>query len=100
MAWFFVAKAQFLTGKYLEVLRSLRKAESVGYITAATAELAGDVTYILKLHDEAAISYRKALRRTAGSAGLEKKIALADSKAREIALDWPRPCETPVEMAP
>ena len=94
MAWFFVAKAQFLTGKYLEVLRSLRKAESVGYITAATAELAGDVTYILKLHDEAAISYRKALRRTAGSA-VPEKIALADSKAREIAPDWPRLCETP-----
>jgi glycosyltransferase involved in cell wall biosynthesis len=100
VAWFFLAKAQFRVGKYWEVLRSLREAESAGYIAAAAAELAGDVNYILEHYDDAAVSYSWALRRTGGSAALETKVNLAKSRADKVTSDPRGLREAHVETAP
>lgn len=85
VAWFFAAKAQFALGQYPAALRSLRKAESCGHTTAATAELIGDTNYNLGHYEASAEAYRRACKRDPASASLESKRGLAEARSGNAA---------------
>ena len=82
VAWFFAGVAQLRLGQAREALQCLKRAESCGRTSAASAELRGDAHYELGEFALAAECYREALRGDAGTALLEEQAGAGAGAVR------------------
>ena len=89
LAWFFSGVCHFRLGEFPAALNCFHRAEALGHLSAAVAEILGDTFYNLGEFDEAASSYRRGLKRTdpaqpSAAAPIESKLGWAEARAGKV----------------
>jgi tetratricopeptide (TPR) repeat protein len=84
VAWLFAGLAQARLGNPAAALARIRRAESLGYRTALTAEAEGDAHYNLGEFEAARRAYRRVLERDPRNASAASKLGLAEVRDARV----------------